>query len=120
MQAQDETKTRRSFIRGTITYGAGFAALASTRILDANDRVRIGVIGAGGRATRKERWKLVGRLSQFMINQAASITILQAGAGGLSLSFTSNQNTKERPITFKDGSIAFEAARSQIPTSVWE
>ena len=51
MQAQHETKTRRSFIKDTISYGAGLAALASTRVLGANDRVRIGVIGAGGRAT---------------------------------------------------------------------
>jgi len=51
MKAQEEGKTRRSFIKDSVICGAGFAALASTRILGANDRVRIGVIGVGGRAT---------------------------------------------------------------------
>ena len=51
MQTQDEGKTRRSFIKDTVIYGAGLAALSSTRIWGANDRARIGVIGVGGRAT---------------------------------------------------------------------
>lgn len=51
MKTQEEGKTRRSFIKDSVICGAGFAALGSTRILGANDRVRIGVIGVGGRAT---------------------------------------------------------------------
>lgn len=50
MKTQDQKKTRRSFITQTAKYGAGFAALASSKILGANDRIRIGVIGTGGRA----------------------------------------------------------------------
>ncbi|HLY62278.1 MAG TPA: Gfo/Idh/MocA family oxidoreductase [Terriglobia bacterium] len=50
MQSQDRKTNRRSFMRDSVTYGAGFAALASSKILGANDRIQIGVIGTGGRA----------------------------------------------------------------------
>ena len=36
--------TRRSFL-----IASGMTALASTRVFGANDKIRIGVIGAGGR-----------------------------------------------------------------------
>ncbi|MCI0622646.1 MAG: Gfo/Idh/MocA family oxidoreductase [Acidobacteria bacterium] len=44
--------TRRGFLRGSTAGAAGFAAssaLSSMKILGANDRVRIGAIGTGGR-----------------------------------------------------------------------
>jgi predicted homoserine dehydrogenase-like protein len=44
MLAMSYQLNRRSFIIAT-----GLTALASTRILGANDTLRIGVIGAGGR-----------------------------------------------------------------------
>ncbi len=56
MQTEDERKARRSFIKNSVKAGAGFTALSSagfgsvSKILGASDRVRIGVIGAGGRA----------------------------------------------------------------------
>jgi predicted dehydrogenase len=50
MQSELEAKTRRTFIKETVIYGAGLAALSSTKVLGANDRVRVGVIGVGGRA----------------------------------------------------------------------
>ena len=50
MREQAEGKTRRSFIRDSAIYGAGFAAISSTKIFGANDRIRIGVIGVGGRS----------------------------------------------------------------------
>lgn len=55
MRANDKT-TRRGFLAGTARGGAGqvavstLSASAFTRVLGANDRVRIGVIGTGGRA----------------------------------------------------------------------
>ena len=44
MLAMSTSMNRRNFIIAT-----GFTALASTRVLGANDTLRIGVIGAGGR-----------------------------------------------------------------------
>src|SRR5208283_5676904 len=44
ISAMSNLPNRRNFIIGT-----GLTALASTRVLGANDTVRIGVIGAGGR-----------------------------------------------------------------------
>jgi predicted dehydrogenase len=44
MFAMQHQSNRRSFLVAT-----GLTALASTRILGANDTVRVGVIGAGGR-----------------------------------------------------------------------
>src|SRR5262249_53936224 len=39
-----------AFIKDTFAYGATLTALASSKVLGANDRIRTGVIGAGGRA----------------------------------------------------------------------
>ena len=52
MVTQHVRKTRRVFIKDMLKcgVGAGFAGLASSRLLGANDRIRIGVIGTGGRA----------------------------------------------------------------------
>ena len=52
MVIQHVRKTRRVFIKDMLKcgVGAGFAGLASSRLLGANDRIRIGVIGTGGRA----------------------------------------------------------------------
>jgi predicted dehydrogenase len=50
MESQDINKTRRSFIKDTLKYGTALAALSSSKVLGANDRIRIGVIGTGGRA----------------------------------------------------------------------
>jgi predicted dehydrogenase len=50
MQTHGENTTRRTFIKNTLAYGAGLTALSSTRVLGANDRVRVGIIGVGGRA----------------------------------------------------------------------
>src|SRR5262250_3038030 len=50
MKNHEEGKTRRSFMKDAVKYGAGFAAMASLKALGANDRIRIGVMGAGGRA----------------------------------------------------------------------
>ncbi len=44
MYAMQNQPTRRSFI-----FASGLTALASTRVLGANDTLRVGVIGAGGR-----------------------------------------------------------------------
>ena len=54
MQTQGTKDTRREFVRETIQAGA---MLATARALGANDRIRIGVMGAGGRAMQ-----LVGHL----------------------------------------------------------
>lgn len=46
--------TRRDFLKGTAAAGAGLAAfggLAPARALGANDRVRLGVVGCGGRGS---------------------------------------------------------------------
>jgi Oxidoreductase family, NAD-binding Rossmann fold len=57
MQTNDEP-TRRRFLEGSAGAGAGHVALSTlsarpfANILGANDRVKIGVIGAGGRATQ--------------------------------------------------------------------
>lgn len=52
MVTQQVIKTRRVFIKDMLKYGvgAGFAGLAASRLLGANDQIRIGVIGTGGRA----------------------------------------------------------------------
>ena len=56
MKSDDKTTTRRSFLKGPAKAGAGLGALSSLTasswadVLGANDRVRIGVIGTGGRA----------------------------------------------------------------------
>jgi predicted dehydrogenase len=50
MITQQVGKNRRGFIKDTFKYGAGFAALSLSRVMGANDRIRIGVIGTGGRA----------------------------------------------------------------------
>ncbi len=55
MKTQDQRNTRRSFIKDTFKYGAGLAALASSKVSGANDRIRVGVIGTGGRATELMR-----------------------------------------------------------------
>lgn len=54
MQTQATKDTRREFVRETVKAGA---MLATAKALGANDRIRIGVIGAGGRAMQ-----LVGHL----------------------------------------------------------
>jgi predicted dehydrogenase len=56
MKANHERATRRSVLKNSAKAGAGLAALSSltagsfAQVLGANDRVRIGVIGTGGRA----------------------------------------------------------------------
>jgi predicted dehydrogenase len=50
METQHASKTRRAFLKDTLAYGTALTALASSRVLGANDRIRIGVIGTGGRA----------------------------------------------------------------------
>ena len=56
MKADHEPTTRRSFLKDSAKAGAGLVALSSLTagsfadVLGANDRVRIGVIGTGGRA----------------------------------------------------------------------
>lgn len=50
--------TRRGFMKGAAVAGAGLAALgglAPARVLGANDRVRLGVVGCGGRGTSDMR-----------------------------------------------------------------
>jgi predicted dehydrogenase len=57
VNAADET-TRRRFLEGSVTAGAGhvamstFSARSFANVVGANDRVRIGVIGTGGRASQ--------------------------------------------------------------------
>lgn len=55
MITQHVRKTRRGFMEDTLKYGTGLAALASSKVFGANDRIRIGVIGTGGRATELMR-----------------------------------------------------------------
>ena len=50
IHARTRPKTRRSFIKETVAYGAGYLALSSFKALGANDQVRIGIMGGGGRA----------------------------------------------------------------------
>src|SRR5271166_3919561 len=56
MKSDDRTTTRRSLLTGSSSAAAGLAALSSltaisfANVSGANDRVRIGVIGTGGRA----------------------------------------------------------------------
>jgi len=50
METHHVIKSRRAFIKDTFAYGATLTALASSKVLGANDRIRTGVIGAGGRA----------------------------------------------------------------------
>jgi predicted dehydrogenase len=42
-------KTRRDFVKQSVLGTAAFLAFPSARVLGANDRVRVGMIGAGGR-----------------------------------------------------------------------
>src|SRR5512136_2079935 len=42
--------TRRDFMKSTVATGA-LAALPFSRVLGANDRIRVGLIGCGGRGT---------------------------------------------------------------------
>jgi predicted dehydrogenase len=50
IQPHARNKTRRAFIQDTFKYGAGYLALSSFKALGANDRIRIGIIGGGGRS----------------------------------------------------------------------
>lgn len=54
MQNRDSDLTRRDFLKSTAAAGAGLAAfggLAPAKVLGANDRVRLGLIGCGGRGS---------------------------------------------------------------------
>ncbi len=58
MEKQKSQLTRRGFLSGTMAAGASLAALgglAPARVLGANDRVRLGVVGCGGRGTSDMR-----------------------------------------------------------------
>ena len=51
---KSETVNRRDFVKGTVKAGAAAAALStsSKRVLGANDRINVGLVGAGGRGRR--------------------------------------------------------------------
>ncbi len=54
--------SRRSFVAGTLAASAAAAAPAPPRVIGANDRLRVGVIGAGGNANGHMR--ALGRLAE--------------------------------------------------------
>jgi len=47
--------SRRSFVAGSLAAGVASAAPAPPRVVGANDRLRVGVIGAGGNANSHMR-----------------------------------------------------------------
>ena len=53
--ASGEGLTRRSFVVGTAALGAA-ATLPTTRALGANDKIRVGIIGCGGRGSGHVNW----------------------------------------------------------------
>jgi predicted dehydrogenase len=64
-------KTRRDFVKQTIVGTAGLLAYSSSRVLGANDRVRIGLIGAGVRG--QELLKQVLELPNVQVVAVADI-----------------------------------------------
>ena len=61
MHVTKRTETRRTFLGSAAKAGASLTAASSfSKILGANDRVRIGVLGAGGRAMQLVRHLLPG------------------------------------------------------------
>jgi len=61
MNAAEKKKTRRELLRDAAVLGGALASLssvpyrASAQVMGANDRIRIGIMGAGGRARRQAR-----------------------------------------------------------------
>jgi predicted dehydrogenase len=88
MRINDET-TRRRFLEGSAGAGAGHVALSTlsarsfANILGANDRVRIGVIGTGGRAMQlmdhlipKPKDPVQGGIVQWKTNSVAGADLV--------------------------------------------
>ena len=67
MNAAEKKKTRREFLRDAAVFGGALASLssipyrASAQVVGANDRIRIGIMGAGGRARQHMSFLLPGR-----------------------------------------------------------
>jgi predicted dehydrogenase len=66
MVKKDRGKTRREFLRDAAVFGGAVASLssipyrASAQVVGANDRIRIGIMGAGGRARQHMSFLLPG------------------------------------------------------------
>ena len=66
MNAAEKKKTRRELLRDAAVLGGAFASLssvpyrASAQVVGANDRIRIGIMGAGGRARQHMSFLLPG------------------------------------------------------------
>ena len=66
MKTAEKKKTRREFLRDTAVWGGALASLssipyrASANVVGANDRIRIGIMGAGGRARQHMGFLLPG------------------------------------------------------------
>jgi predicted dehydrogenase len=75
-------KTRRAFMQDTARYGAGLLALSSLKVMGANDRVRVGIMGGGGRARELLEFLLPGPerywagLSQCRIRTVAGAEVV--------------------------------------------
>jgi len=68
----EKKKTRREFLKGAAAYGGAMTSLssipshASAKVAGANDRIRIGVMGAGGRARQILQFLLPGPFGDWM------------------------------------------------------
>jgi len=72
MVSKGRGKTRREFLRDAAVFGGAIASLssvpyrASAQVVGANDRIRIGVMGAGGRARQLLQFLLPGPEENWM------------------------------------------------------
>ena len=66
MNAAEKKKTRRELLKDAAVFGGALASLspvpyrASAQVVGANDRIRIGIMGAGGRARQHMSFLLPG------------------------------------------------------------